>query len=585
MNKIKEALKNFFFPPEGAGRFRRVLPYAILGLLTLAVFVGGTYGWEYTNSAEFCGTACHTMPPQYSAYLESPHARVQCVECHIGRDPFASRLTRKAGDLRHVVLNITKQYDYPIHAKNMRPAPETCETCHFPEKFSDDSLQKKAFFLENEPNSAYNLYLIMKTGGGSAREGLGYGIHWHIENPIYFYSTDEFDQEIPYVVVEDIDGNRTEYIDISSDIDLSQIAEEDLQQMDCITCHNRITHRIPDPDVAVNNAVSKGLISQDLPYVVRESIALLDSEYASKRDALDAMNGLADFYAENYPEVYVEDYPLIVEAIVTLQDIYSISVFPDQKIDWNSHADNLGHKDDPGCFRCHDGKHFSEAGEAVRLECNVCHSIPVISSANELTTDIEVVTGPEPPSHTLTTWIALHGRYKDNSCKACHTTPASVEDLYALDTKPPVDDTFCGNEACHGSVWTYAGFDAPELEPILSEQLAELIAQRAPQPAPPSEDVDSGELDVELTYAGVIGEMLTASCSTCHGASATGGLDVTNFESLLAGGDSGPGVVSEDLEASWVYVRQTETTPHYVQLDQGQLDLLAEWILAGAPEN
>ena len=585
MDKIKKALKNFFFPPEGAGRFRRVLPYAILGLLTLAVFVGGTYGWEYTNSPEFCGTACHTMPPQYSAYLESPHARVQCVECHIGRDPFASRLTRKAGDLRHVVLNITKQYEYPIHAKNMRPAPETCETCHFPEKFSDDSLQKLAFYLENETNSAYNLYLVMKTGGGSAREGLGFGIHWHIENPIYFYSTDEFDQEIPYVVVEDIEGNQTEYIDISSDIDPSEIAEEDLKQMDCITCHNRITHRIPDPDVAVNTAVSKGLISEDLPFVVRESIDLLDSEYASQRDALEAMNGLADFYAENYPEVYVEDYPLIVEAIATLQEIYSISVFPDQKIDWNSHADNLGHKDDPGCFRCHDGKHFSEAGEAVRLECNVCHSIPVISSANALTTDIEVVTGPEPPSHTLTTWIALHGRYKDNSCKACHTTPASVEDLYALDTKPPVDDSFCGNEACHGNVWTYAGFDAPELEPILAEQLAELVAQRAPQPAPPAEEVEPDDLDVELTYAGLIGEMLVTSCSTCHGASATGGLDITSYASLLAGGDSGPGVVPEDLEASLVYLRQTEATPHYVQLDDGQLKLLEDWILAGAPEN
>ncbi len=585
MNNIKQALKNFFFPPEGAGRFRRVLPYAILGLLTLVVFVGGTYGWEYTNSPEFCGTACHTMPPQYSAYLESPHARVQCVECHIGRDPFTSRLTRKAGDLRHVVLNITKQYEYPIHAKNMRPAPETCETCHFPDKFSDDSLQKKAFYLENETNSAYNLYLIMKTGGGSAREGLGFGIHWHIENPIYYYATDEFDQEIPYIVVEDVEGNRTEYIDIASDIDPSQIAQEDLHQMDCITCHNRVTHRIPDPDVAVNNAVSKGLISQDLPFVVRESINLLEGEYDTQRDALDAMNRLGDFYSENYPEVYVNDYELIVNAIATLQEIYSISVFPDQEINWTTYADNLGHKEDPGCFRCHDGKHFSQAGEAVRLECNVCHSIPVISSANELTTDIEIVTGPEPPSHTLTTWIALHGRYKDNSCKACHTTPASVDDLYALDSKPPADDSFCGNEACHGNVWTYAGFDAPELEPILSEQLAELIAQHAPQPAEPSEDVDAEEMNVELTYAGAIGDLLVTNCSTCHGASATSGLDVTSYASLLAGGNSGPGIVPGDLDASWIYFRQTESTPHYVQLDEGQLELLSEWILAGAPEN
>ena len=223
------------------------MPYGILGLLTILVFVGGTYGWEYTNSSVFCGTSCHTMPPEYSAYLVSPHARVQCVECHIGRDPFANRLTRKAGDLRHVFLNITKRYEYPIRAHNMRPAPETCETCHFPQKFSDDSLQELAVYLPNEANSAYNLFLLMKTGGGSAREGLGFGIHWHIENPIYYYATDELDQDIPYVVVEDVDGNRTEYIDIAADIDPSQISEGDLKQMDCITCHNRITHRNLQP--------------------------------------------------------------------------------------------------------------------------------------------------------------------------------------------------------------------------------------------------------------------------------------------------------------------------------------------------
>ena len=117
MKKIKAILKKFFFPSEDASRWVRVLPYAVLGALTISVFVGGTLGWEYTNSAEFCGTSCHTMPPEYSAYLVSPHARVQCVECHIGRDPFAARFTRKAGDLRHVVLNITGAYEYPIRER------------------------------------------------------------------------------------------------------------------------------------------------------------------------------------------------------------------------------------------------------------------------------------------------------------------------------------------------------------------------------------------------------------------------------------------------------------------------------------
>ncbi len=579
MNKLKSILKRFFFPPENSPLSRRILPYAVLGVLSVALLVGGSYGWEYSNSAEFCGTSCHTMPPEYSAYLVSPHARVQCVECHIGRDAFATRFTRKAGDLRHVFLNVTRQYEYPIHAKNMRPAREICETCHFPEKFSNDSLIEMVSYMPNEDNTPFTLYLIMKTGGGTAREGLGYGIHWHIENEIDYYATDKLEQEIPYVRVTDIDGNVKEYIDVSADFDPSQVNEEELRRMDCITCHNRVTHRIPEPEVAINNAISKDLISRDLPYIVRESVALLRTEYSDKDTALDAMNGLMDFYNTNYPEVASQQSELIYQAIETLQDIYGQNVFPEQEIDWDSHPDNLGHKDDPGCFRCHDGKHLTTEGEAVRLECNICHSVPVIGSATQLTTNIELVSGPEPVSHTLTTWMALHGRVKDNSCMACHSTPEGVDDLTTLEGKPPVDDSFCGNEACHGNVWTYAGFNSPDLEPILSVQLEELLAARPP--APP--ETPAGE-DAELTYDGTILPLLNTSCSACHGDGATGGLNVTTYQALLEGGNNGPGIVPEELEASLVYVRQTEDTPHYVQFSEEEIQLLEEWILAGAPE-
>jgi len=579
VNKLKSILKRFFFPPENSPLSRRILPYAVLGVLSVALLVGGSYGWEYSNSAEFCGTSCHTMPPEYSAYLVSPHARVQCVECHIGRDAFATRFTRKAGDLRHVFLNVTRQYEYPIHAKNMRPAREICETCHFPEKFSNDSLTEMVSYMPNEDNTPFTLYLIMKTGGGTAREGLGYGIHWHIENAIDYYATDKLEQEIPYVRVTDIDGNVKEYIDVSADFDPSQVNEQELRRMDCITCHNRVTHRIPEPEVAINNAISKDLISRDLPYIVRESVALLRTEYSDKDTALQAMNGLMDFYNTNYPEVASQQSELIYQAIETLQDIYGQNVFPEQEIDWDSHPDNLGHKNDPGCFRCHDGKHLTTEGEAVRLECNICHSVPVIGSSTQLTTNIELVSGPEPVSHTLTTWMALHGRVKDNSCMACHTTPEGVDDLTTLEGKPPVDDSFCGNEACHGNVWTYAGFNSPDLEPILSVQLEELLAARPP--APP--ETPAGE-DAELTYDGTILPLLNTSCSACHGDGATGGLNVTTYQALLEGGNNGPGIVPEDLEASLVYVRQTEDTPHYVQLSEEEIQLLEEWILAGAPE-
>jgi nitrate/TMAO reductase-like tetraheme cytochrome c subunit len=168
-------LRRFFLSPAGAPLWLRLLPYGVLGVLTLVFLAGGAYAWEYTNSSEFCGTACHTMPPEYTAYLISPHARVACVECHIGRDFITTRITRKAGDIKHIFATAFETYEYPIRAKGLRPARETCERCHFPEKFSDDSLREIKLFEPDRYNTPTSIYLVLKTGGGSQRVGLGRG--------------------------------------------------------------------------------------------------------------------------------------------------------------------------------------------------------------------------------------------------------------------------------------------------------------------------------------------------------------------------------------------------------------------------
>ena len=127
MRRIWKAIKRFFFPPEGSPRWLRILPFAVLGVASFALLIGTIYGWSYTNSSEFCGTTCHTMPPEYSAYQRSPHARVACVECHIGRDIVTTQFSRKAGDLRHVVKTVTQDFEYPIRSRAMRPARDSCE--------------------------------------------------------------------------------------------------------------------------------------------------------------------------------------------------------------------------------------------------------------------------------------------------------------------------------------------------------------------------------------------------------------------------------------------------------------------------
>lgn len=569
MRKLWSALKHFVFPPAGSPRWLRVLPFVIAGILTLGVIYGSVQGWTYTNSSEFCGTTCHTMPPEYSAYQRSPHARVQCVECHIGRDVFTTQFTRKAGDLRHVLLTITQDYEFPIHSRAMRPARDSCEKCHFPEKFSDDSLREIRHY-EGEDSAPQSTFLVLKTGGGSEREGLGRGIHWHIENEVYFLATDNLEQNIPYVRTVDGEGNVVEYYDIAADFGPEDVAGSTLKQMDCITCHNRITHAIPDPETAVTQALTKNLLSTDLPEIREQSVALLSASYANQQAALDGMGALEDYYADNYPDVFAAHQAEIQDAVVTLQDIYNQIVFQEQKIDWSTHPNNLGHKNFPGCFRCHDGKHLTGDEEAIRLECNLCHSVPVVADNSTLVTNLELVRGPEPPSHTHSSWITLHGKTIDTSCAACHAPAADGIDYTELTGKPPADGSFCGNTACHGPDWVFTGFDSEALRPVLERQKYILLNT--------SPYLLEG---VARTYEGTFAALFNGRCATCHsGPNAEADLDLSSYETILAGQVLIPG----DPDASLIIQRQSQAEPHFGQVLPDELEALHDWIADGATE-
>ncbi len=566
MKRFIQWLKSFFLPPEGTPTWLRVLPYAVLGVLTMLLLVGAAYGWEYTNSPEFCGTSCHTMPPEYTSYLTSPHARVDCVDCHIGKGFIATRITRKAGDLKHVTATIFKNYEFPITAGELRPARETCEKCHFPEKFSDDSLREIKRFENDVENTPESTYLILKTGGGSERLGLGRGIHWHIENQVEFLPLDGREQQIPYVRVVEDDGSVSEYVDIEANIDVDAINPEDLVEMDCITCHNRITHLVLTPEDTVDQLLNRGLISTSIPEIRRLAIDLYGRPYSSVQEGLNGIAGIAGYYQTYYPDYYAENSADVDYAIAQLQSAYQASVFPEQNSDWNSHANNIGHKEFPGCFRCHDGKHLNEESEAIRLECNICHSIPVVSSSDDFVADLEISRGPEPESHRNPNWIHLHRDVFDPTCENCHTTgnPGGTD-----------NSSFCSNSACHGITWEYAGFDAPGLREMLLEQLP-------PTPTP----VPLPEGGAPLTFSDTIGPLFTQRCSSCHGSdNPLQGLNLTDYQSVLSGGVSGPAVIPGDPEGSLVVIKQTGPQPHFAQLTPEELDLVVEWISAGAPES
>lgn len=509
-----------------AQQHKRLFVFLLIMTLVLAfsaVFIVAALTWEYTNSAQFCGTTCHTMPPEYAAYQLSPHARVPCVDCHLGQESVISALPRKAKEIRHVLFALTRTYEVPIYVRSLRPARFTCEKCHNPDKFSSDRFQYEYHFLPDERNTERIVTLIMKTGGGSKREGLGMGIHWHIENEVWFIATDSLRQNIPYVRQIDEQGKVTEYYDVEANLppDFIERNMDKLHRMDCIDCHNRISHKFPNPDTAVDEALFTHRIPRDIPQIKAVAVEVLSITYPNHAQAREAIaQRVLEYYRIRYEDWYAnpENRSKLQKAIAELQSLYSRMVFPDMKVSWDVHPDNEGHKDFPGCFRCHDGKHLSKEGKPIRLECNICHSIPIVIGPGLPTMAIPLVKPEEPDSHRDPMWIARHRYEFDHSCAGCH----NVTNAGGTD-----NSSFCANSACHATEWRFAGLNAPEIRRTLEEEVRQKKAgQPRPEPgvAPPIPHPIGPRIDCDICHGtGTVRaypedhlQEEMANCTECH---------------------------------------------------------------------
>jgi hypothetical protein len=61
--------------------------------------------------------------------------------------------------------------------------------------------------------------------------------------------------------------------------------------------------------------------------------------------------------------------------VQAVQDVYRRNVFPEMKVRFGTYANNIGHLDFPGCFRCHDDNHVSKDGRKIGQDCETCHAI------------------------------------------------------------------------------------------------------------------------------------------------------------------------------------------------------------------
>ena len=100
----------------------------------------------------------------------------------------------------------------------------------------------------------------------------------------------------------------------------------------------------------------------------------------------------------------------------------------------------------------------------------------------------------------------------------------------------------------------------------------------------PGTEVTSSASGSALTWTGAIGPMLQEKCGTCHGPTASGGLEISTYGSAMEGGNAGPGFIP-GVPANSPLVTVQQQGDHFGQLSPEELQQLMDWINAGALEN
>lgn len=385
-------------------------------VLLIMSLIGAYKAFQYTESVEFCGLMCHqVMKPEHTAYLNSPHGRVKCVECHIGSG--ADWYVRsKLSGTRQIFRTILNSYEKPIQTPvaNLRPAPETCGECHWPGKFYSTKDFRRTYFLTEGDPKRWQVRMLLNVGGG---EKDAYGVHAHmnVDHDIYYAAEDAKRQKITWVKSVSKDGSETVYTTPDSKFKDTPPAPAQIRKMDCIDCHNRPTHQYAAPYRLVNEGLRKGYLDETLPDIKAKASALLEKEYKTEAEALEAIPAaLAEYYRTKHPDVFASKRDAIERSAKYLQEVFAKNMFPEMKARWDRFPDNIGHLVTPGCFRCHDGEHRDTSGsKVITRDCKSCHLIIEQGPEGSLERNLDGVEFKHP--------LDDDNGWKEMLCSDCHT--------------------------------------------------------------------------------------------------------------------------------------------------------------------
>ena len=364
------------------------LARAIVVLTVINFAAVGTVGFTgatYMSSTQFCTKACHDiMGPEEVAYLRSPHQRVDCVACHVapGAQGYIAAKLNGTKQLYHTIFD---DYERPIPTpvEHLVPASQTCEHCHWPEKYLGTKLKVKSHFRSDEKVSAYTNVLLMRTGG-TRPDGASVGIHWHVhpDARVEYVATDRERTDIPWLRIVRTDG--TTEVFAREGFDHEQPPAGEVRRMDCTDCHNRSAHAFELPGDALDIALANGQISRDLPFAKQRALAALEGSWTRDNASDGIRQSLQAAYAKD-GGINEATRAQLESTIPVVVDIWLRNNWPDRKLVWNTYPDMSTHY---GCFRCHDGRLRSTGGRTVfgptqnqtgapirDGSCNRCHTV------------------------------------------------------------------------------------------------------------------------------------------------------------------------------------------------------------------
>jgi hypothetical protein len=211
----------------------------------------------------------------------------------------------------------------------MRPAHDTCEHCHSPERARADRLKVIRHYDNDERSTEKITVLLMRTTK----------IHdSHVQPDIEYAGAESDAQTISAVTA----GDR------SYSVEGAKAAASPTRRMDCLDCHNRSGHDFETPESVVDQAIAAGKLDRSKPFARRDAVAALKSQAT------------------------------LAEQPAAVRTMFSENVFPEMMVSWGTYPNNIGHENFPGCFRCHDGQHVTKTGDPITQDCGSCHELVAV---------------------------------------------------------------------------------------------------------------------------------------------------------------------------------------------------------------